>query len=84
MMRHYYVDWRGVLDALDQTLLAKNCFDSNTNSLLRQYFPKGTDLAAYAQVHLNKVARMLNERPRKTPGFETLAEIFTTCVAATD
>jgi transposase, IS30 family len=40
--------------------------DMNTNGLLRQYFPKGADLSMYSQAHLNKVARQLNERPRKT------------------
>jgi IS30 family transposase len=42
---------------------------SNTNRLLRQYFPKGLDLAAHSQVELDKVARQLNERPRKTLDF---------------
>ena len=44
--------------------------NENTNGLLRQYFPKGADLSVYSQAHLNKVARQLNERPRKTLGFE--------------
>lgn len=57
--------------------------NENTNRLLRQYFPKGTDLSRYTQAQLNQVARQLNERPRKTLAYETPAEKFHACVAAT-
>jgi IS30 family transposase len=57
--------------------------NENTNGLLRQYFPKKTDLSVYSQAHLNKVALRLNQRPRETLGFQTPASKLQTSVAST-
>jgi IS30 family transposase len=57
--------------------------NENTNGLLRQYFPRKTDLSAYSQSDLDKVALRLNQRPRKTLGFESPATKLQASVAST-
>ncbi|MFZ3333007.1 MAG: IS30 family transposase [Candidatus Acidiferrales bacterium] len=57
--------------------------NENTNGLLRQYFPRRTDLSGYSQADLDKVAPRLNQRPRKTLGFQTPARRLQESVAST-
>ncbi len=57
--------------------------NENTNRLLRQYFPKKTDLSIYSQAHLGRVAKKLNQRPRKTLDFATPADKLNDGVALT-
>jgi len=57
--------------------------NENTNGLLRQYFPKGTELSGYTQAQLNAVARELNGRPRRTLGGLSPSEAFAEAVAST-
>jgi len=58
--------------------------NENTSRLLRQYFPKGTNLSLHNQAQLNAVVRELNERPRKTLNYHSPVEKFEECVAAID
>ena len=57
--------------------------NENTNRLLRQYFPKGTDLSRHPQSTLDRVALRLNQRPRETLGFKTPADKLQASVAPT-
>src|ERR1700689_145219 len=57
--------------------------NENPNLLLRQYFPRGTDLSVHSQAHLDRVALRLNQRPRKTLGFQTPASKLRASVAST-
>jgi transposase, IS30 family len=55
--------------------------NENTNGLLREYFPKSTDLSVHTAADLQAVADQLNDRPRKRLGFRTPREVFTTLQA---
>ena len=59
------------VDAAGRVVVRRN---ENTNGLVRQYFPRGTNFSRISQTHLNAIALRLNQRPRKTLGFETPAD----------
>lgn len=50
--------------------------NENTNGLIRQYFPKGTDFQQVTDVELRRVVKNLNDRPRKRLGYRTPAQVF--------
>ena len=56
--------------------------NENTNGLLRQYLPKKADLSCYSQSDLDEIALRLNQRPRKTVGFQTPADRLQPSVAS--
>jgi IS30 family transposase len=58
--------------------------NENSNGLLRQYFPKNTDLSTYTRAELDAVARQINNRPRQTLGWMKPSEVFCRYVASTD
>ena len=56
--------------------------NENTNGLVREYLPKGTDLSVHSQAELNAIAENLNTRPRKKLGFLTPEEVYLASINA--
>jgi len=56
--------------------------NENTNGLVREYLPKGSDLSVYSQAELNAIAESLNTRPRKKLGFQTPEEVYRASLAS--
>jgi IS30 family transposase len=85
MARHksFTVDTKVNVYFCDPQSLWQRGTNENTNGLLRQYFPRKTDLSGYSQTDLDKVALRLNQRPRKTLGFDTPASKLQASVAST-
>lgn len=76
-------DWKQVQIAADIAIYIcdpksrwQRATNENTNGLLRQYFPKGTDLSAHTEAHLEVVAAELNDRPRKRLQFKKPIEMI--------
>jgi IS30 family transposase len=61
----------------------QRCSNENTNGLLRQYLPEGTDLSLHSAADLARIQRSLNDRPRKTLDYMTPSEAYAKVVAAT-
>jgi len=70
----------GIFFAYPASPWLRGC-NENANGLLRQYFPKGTDLRQHSVDELARVEHLLNSRPRKHLGWRTPAEVFTSNVA---